>query len=282
MFAPPNYQNFGDMYNPGGLYNNMTPINNFAQYKHANNNKNVDHEEKIACPLIPIKKTVDPIVTGTSVLGIRYNGGVMIVADTLGSYGSLARFKSLQRIRSAGRFTAIGASGEYSDFQTLMVGLDQMIDNDFDEDDGIEKTPRQIYSYLGQVMYNKRNNMDPYYNQLVIGGFHKEKAFLGYVDLHGTSFEDETVATGYGAYIARPLLRKAYRDNLTSEEAKSILEDCMRVLYYRDARSINKLQMCNINKDGVQISDPYSVQSYWAYLEHPSRKNQIVYDPENF
>ena len=98
----------------------------------------------------------------------------------------------------------------------------------------------------------------------------------------GTSFEDETIATGYGAYIARPLLRKAYKNDLTSEEAKKILEDCMRVLYYRDARSINKLQICNINKDGVNISEPYSVQSHWDYLEHPSRKHQIVYNPEDF
>ena len=102
-----------------------------------------------------------------------------------GSYGSLARFKNLERIRSAGRFTAIGGSGEYSDFQTLMVGIDNLIDHDFDEDDGIEKTPKQIYSYVSQVMYNRRNNMDPYYNQLVIGGYHNEKPFLGYVDLQG-------------------------------------------------------------------------------------------------
>ena len=59
MFAPPNYQNFGDMYNPGGLYNNMTPINNFAQFKHTNNtNKHEEHEEqRTACPLMPIKRT---------------------------------------------------------------------------------------------------------------------------------------------------------------------------------------------------------------------------------
>jgi len=279
MFAPPNYM--GEMYNPGGLYSNLTPINNYAQYKHANQNKEKDEPLRNACPLMPIKRTTDPIVTGTSVLGIKYNGGVMIVADTLGSYGSLARFKSIQRIQKVGNYTAIGGSGEYSDFQTLMVQLEKMVDNDFDEDDGVEKTPREIYSYVSQVMYSRRNNMDPYYNQLVIGGFHQGKDFLGYVDLQGSSFEDVTVATGYGAYIARPLLRKAYKENLTKEEAKKILEDCMLVLYYRDARSINKMQISDISKDGVTISEPYSVKSNWAYLEHPSRKHQIVYDPEN-
>jgi len=279
MFAPPNY--FGEMYNPGGLYSNTTPINNFAQYQHVNQKKeNDDHQLRNACPLMPIKRTTDPIVTGTSVLGIKYNGGVLICADTLGSYGSLARFKSIQRIQKVGNYTAIGASGEYSDFQTLKVQLDKMIDNDFDEDDSTEKTPREIYSYVSQVMYSRRNNMDPYYNQLVIGGFNDGKEFLGYVDLQGSSFEDNTIATGYGAYIAIPLLRKAYKENLTREEAQKILEDSFRVLYYRDARTINKLQICDISKDGINISEPYSVKSHWAYLEHPSRKHQIVYEPE--
>jgi len=259
---------------------NSTPINNFAQFTHVHQTSVVPENSKISSSLIPTKKTTDPIVTGTSVLGIKYNGGVMIAADTLASYGSMARYKSVERIRKAGSFTAIGASGEYSDFQTLMQNIERMVDNDFDEEDGIEKTPKEIYSYLSQVMYSKRNNMDPYYNQLVVGGFHAGKSFLGYVDLLGSYFEDETQATGYGAYIARPLLRKAYKPNLTAVEAKQILEDCMRVLYYRDARCINKIQISDINEKGVHISEPYNLETHWAYLEPPSRKHQIVYDPK--
>lgn len=56
-------------------------------------------------------------MTGTSVLGIKYAGGVMLAADTLGSYGSLARFTDLRRIRRVGDYTLIAGSGEYSDFQ---------------------------------------------------------------------------------------------------------------------------------------------------------------------
>ncbi len=37
--------------------------------------------------------TLKPIVTGSSVVGIKYRDGVMLAADTLASYGSLARYK---------------------------------------------------------------------------------------------------------------------------------------------------------------------------------------------
>jgi 20S proteasome subunit beta 7 len=65
-----------------------------------------------------------PIVTGTSVLGLKYKDGIMMAADTLASYGSLARFKDVQRLRAVGDYTCIGAGGDMSDFQYLEKALD--------------------------------------------------------------------------------------------------------------------------------------------------------------
>jgi 20S proteasome subunit beta 7 len=70
--------------------------------------------------------------------------------------------------------------------------------------------------------------------------------FLSFVDLLGTTYSASTLATGYGAHIAQPLLRKAVEgreDILTEEQAHKIIENSMRVLYYRDARSINKVTL---------------------------------------
>lgn len=69
--------------------------------------------------------------------------------------------------------------------------------------------------------------------------------FLAYVDLLGTTYSSSTLATGYGSYIAQPLLRKAVEgkeDELTEDAARKILEESMTVLYYRDARSIYKVR----------------------------------------
>lgn len=68
---------------------------------------------------------------------------------------------------------------------------------------------------------------------------------MAYVDLLGTTYSASTLATGYGAYIALPLLRQAVEGNettLTEEEAKKLLTESMRVLFYRDARSLNKVR----------------------------------------
>jgi 20S proteasome subunit beta 7 len=81
----------------------------------------------------PKKQTLQPIVTGTTVIGLKYNGGVMLAADTLASYGSLARYKDIRRLDRVGENTIIGASGEMSDFQAIMKKLEHMNNDDIQQ-----------------------------------------------------------------------------------------------------------------------------------------------------
>jgi len=211
----------------------------------------------------PNTHTLEPYVTGTSVLGIKYKDGVMLAADTLASYGSLARFRDIRRISSLGKFTLMGSTGELSDSQYLIRLLDNLIVSDDMADDGSAYSPHSIHSYLTRILYEKRNKMDPLWGHFVIAGFRDGISYLGMSDLRGGSFQDETIATGYGAYIARPLLRNGYRPDLTKEEAKKLLESCLRVLYYRDARSLNRVQYATITAAGPEISEPYELDNNW-------------------
>lgn len=77
--------------------------------------------------------TSQPIVTGTTVLGIKYCDGVMLAADTLASYGSMARYKDVRRLEKVGESTLIGASGEISDFQSIKEMLQSMHQEDVNQ-----------------------------------------------------------------------------------------------------------------------------------------------------
>eukprot|EP00954_Amorphochlora_amoebiformis_P001635 128587-Amorphochlora_amoeboformis.AAC.1 len=123
----------------------------------------------------PSTRTTRPIVTGASVLAIKYKDGVMVMSDTLASYGSMARYKSVQRICKVNETTLIGASGEYSDFQYLKDLVEELTDEEFDEDDGASMSPKEIHSYLSRVMYNRRSKIDPLYNFVCVAGFKEGK-----------------------------------------------------------------------------------------------------------
>ncbi|CAE6447716.1 hypothetical protein ACGC1H_003363 [Rhizoctonia solani] len=217
-----------------------------------------------------IQRTQQPVVTGTSVLGIRYKDGIMLAADNLASYGSLARFKDMRRLHPVGKYTLIGAGGDMSDFQYLQHLLDNLIIEESNEDDAHELGPGEIYEYLSRVMYARRSKMNPLWNSMIVGGFKDGQSFMGYVDLLGTTYSASTIATGYGSMIAIPLLRKAVEGRettMTEEEGKALLVECMKVLFYRDARSLNKFQIATVTEQGIKIGESMEAQTEWAFAD---------------
>ncbi|XP_067169522.1 proteasome subunit beta type-4 [Apteryx mantelli] len=218
-----------------------------------------------AAGLQPLTRTLSPMVTGTSVLGVKFDGGVIIAADMLGSYGSLARFRNISRLLKVNDNTMLGASGDYADFQYLKQIIDQMVIDEELLGDGHSYSPKAIHSWLTRVMYNRRSKINPLWNTVVIGGYYNGESFLGYVDMLGVAYEAPTLATGYGAYLAQPLMREVLekKPSLTKEEARDLIERCMKILYYRDARSFNRYEVAIATEKGVEVEGPLTLEANW-------------------
>ncbi|XP_053823230.1 proteasome subunit beta type-4 isoform X1 [Vidua chalybeata] len=208
---------------------------------------------------LPAGRTLSPMVTGASVLGLKFSGGVLLAADTVGSYGSLARFRGVSRLLKVNDSTVLGASGDLADFQHLRQLLEQMVIDEELLGDGHSYSPRALHSWLTRVLYNRRSKINPLWNTVLIAGVYGGESFLGYVDMLGVAYEAPSLATGFGAYLAQPLLRAELErdrdgDRLpTREEARELLERCLRVLYYRDARSFNRVCIPNPSPNPSQI-----------------------------
>ncbi|XP_024884614.1 proteasome subunit beta type-4-like, partial [Temnothorax curvispinosus] len=174
-------------------------------------------------------------------VGFRNHNGIIIAADVLGSYGSLARYRNLELY--------------YVDLEKQCL------------DDGFSLKPKALHCWLTRVMYNRRSNFDPFLNNFIIAGLENGEPFLRTVDKLGTAYNDPVIATGYGAYMATPILRKAYEDNnqMNKEEAIELLYKVMQVLFYRDARSFPKYHLGIVTKEkGVEIQGPLTLDSFWG------------------
>jgi 20S proteasome subunit beta 7 len=224
----------------------------------------------------PTKHTSQPIVTGSTVIGMKYNGGVMLASDTLASYGSLARYKDVRRIQKIGDNTLIGASGEFSDYQSIIEMLENIHLSDLNQDDGYTRTPSEFFNYLRAVMYQRRNKGNPLWNQLIVAGYNKDQPFLGYVDLIGTTYEENFIATSFGAYIAIPLMRERWHADMDEGEARALLEDCLRVMFYRDCKSSNRIIIAKSTPEGTLISEPYELATEWETANYDLRHGSVV------
>jgi len=216
--------------------------------------------------LEPQKHTLQPIVTGTTVIGVKYTGGVLIACDTLACYGGQLRYKDVCRMKKVGNFTLLGASGEYSDFQHMGKLLDELDNEDFLYEDGSMMGPKQYSSYIGRVMYNKRCKMNPLYNQfVVVGKKGSEPAHLAYVDHQGTYFEEDYIATGFGSYLAMPILRNDWSADISLDAAKALVVKCLQVCFYRDVHAYNRIQFGVCDGENVTISDPFAMEHFWGH-----------------
>lgn len=241
----------------------------------------------------PKTATQSPSVTGTSVLGIKFADGVVLAADNLASYGSLARFDDVKRLRPFAGSSVVGFSGDVSDMQYLDRHLGELeVDEAYegnltaaeaagDDDDAAKDAgPKgglnaaNLHKYLSKLFYARRNKFDPLWNQLLVAGFDsKRKPFLAAADLRGTVFTSPSLATGFGAMLAQPIMRKyaATEEDaaqLTKEQAVKVIRDCMKVLYYRDARSWDGYSLAVVTEKGVEVSYDEKLEGQsWAFAE---------------
>jgi 20S proteasome subunit beta 7 len=239
------------------------------------------------------------MVTGSSVIGVVYNGGVMLAADTLLSYGTMAKSNNGRRMHClTGTSTLIGASGEYSDYQQLVRVLEAealqdtrtgIMDSLYSNEDSVVSpfTAVHTWNYLRMVMYQKRSKYNPYWNDLLVAGTDAtgSRPFLGSVDKLGTTVQENYIATGFGAYLAMPLLREKWHANLTEGEARALLEDCLTICYYRDCRASPFIQLakCAIVTDAdgkstsaAVISEPYKLETQWMAKEFVQPVGNLV------
>ncbi|KAK5987320.1 Proteasome subunit beta type-7 [Cladobotryum mycophilum] len=223
----------------------------------------------------PKQNTQQPIVTGTSVIGIKFKDGVVMAADNLASYGSLARFTDVKRLRTFAGTSVLGFSGDVSDMQYLDRHLiDLSLSEAYDSPDKPRLSAANLHRYLAKLLYHRRSKFDPLWNHILVGGLDDNgEPFLAAADLLGSTYSSPSLATGFGAMLAQPIMRRHVETDedakkLSREDAVNIIKECMKVLFYRDARSLDTYSIAVITKDGIDLKENEKLEKQsWAFAD---------------
>lgn len=252
-------------------------------------------------------------MTGTSVIAIKFKDGVVVASDNLGlfttntaifsllhfspltkgstflaSYGSLARFADIRRLRTFDNSSVIGFGGDVSDMQyldRLLQSLD-IRENFYYSSSSTSSSSttssqhtlnaKNLHTYLSKILYKRRSEFNPLWNNILVAGFDDDGSpFLSFADLLGTTFSGPSLATGFGAHLAQPLLRRLLPQDeasvreITRETAVNAVKECMKVLFYRDARSIDRYSIAIVTKEGgVEMKEDEKLEGQsWAFAD---------------
>ncbi|CBY08939.1 unnamed protein product [Oikopleura dioica] len=216
----------------------------------------------------PSTRTLSPSVTGGSILGIMFEGGVLLAGDRLGAYGGLHRFRDIDRIIKVNDNVLITYTGDVADFQYIEEILeDEQRENDM-RNDGYELGPSEYFNLMGRIMYNRRSKGNPLWNRIIVAGYDKaaDKPFMGQIDSKGTVFESHLIGTGFGGFLVHPLMERELEKidgRPTKEQATQILERALKVLYYRDKTTYNKWSIGTTEKSGSSIEASRELATNW-------------------
>lgn len=197
----------------------------------------------------------------------------LIISSVLASYGSLARFQDVKRLRTFDDSAVIGFSGDVSDMQYLDRVLNSLdIKENYSSYGKHTLNAKNLHTYLSKMLYRRRSEFNPLWNHILVAGFDQDgKPFLSSADLLGTTFSATSLATGFGAHLAVPVLRRLFPydmpvEDITREQAVKAIKECMKVLYYRDARSLDKYSIAVITEDGVELKEDEQLeQQNWGF-----------------
>ena len=134
---------------------------------------------------------------------------------------------------------------------------------------------KNLHTYLAKVLYKRRTDFNPLWNHLLVAGLDDDdQPFLASADLLGTTFTSPSLATGFGAHLAQPLLRKLFPEDeasvkdVTREQAIDTVKAVMKVLFYRDARSSDQYSIAVVTKEGVELKENEKLEGQsWAFAD---------------
>ena len=226
---------------------------------------------------------------GASVIGLKFNKGIIIACDTRMNYGrTLSLVSTNERIKALNNRTLIGYSGEFSDMQETKRILDELVLTDHLETNGKNAMgPVELGHYLSSLHYERRNKMDPYLNSAIVGGIDfNGDIVLMQVDPFGTFLTGNYFTTAFANYFACSLLRNNYPKNpndLTKDKALELIMKCFEVLFYRDTMAGDTIQFSVMEKDDnaplPKIENrKYKLQTKWEYKQfmQGNEKNYLI------
>ncbi|GAV08711.1 hypothetical protein RvY_18368 [Ramazzottius varieornatus] len=215
----------------------------------------------------PKQHSQGPSVSGTAVIGVAFKDGIVLAADTVGSYGTLCKIRTVPRLLKVNKNTVLAMSGDYADFQFIEQHIGKQSIRDFNSDDGYEWSPKSLHSWLTRVLYNARSKIDPLWNSYVVGGYETEtnRPYLGGLTMLGISYTSPYVATGFGRFIAQPFLADQVEKNpeLDEKTARVAAIHALRLLYYRNRESSNKYQLAVVTKDNAVVEPVKEFETAW-------------------
>lgn len=187
--------------------------------------------------------STDVIKTGTSTVGITFDGGVVVGADhraTMGHFIANKSVKKLFRISANVALTTAGLVGHAQSLSRTLAAELRLFELKRDQ----EMTVKGAATLTANILAGR-----PHYVQILIVGVDDSGASVYSIDSAGGSIPDVYCATGSGSPFMYGVLEDQYKPGLTQDEALALAAKSLLASAQRDAASGNGMDLAFITQE---------------------------------
>lgn len=185
--------------------------------------------------------------TGTTIVGVVFEGGVVLGADTRATAGDTIADKKCEKIHWMAPNMRCCGAGTAADTEmvTKTIGAQLTL---LRYESGKQTRVVQALTALKQKLYRYQGHIGA---ALVLGGYDVEGPYLATCAPHGSTDQLPFVSMGSGSIGAMAELEARYRDGMDVEAAKTLVRDAITAGIMNDPFSGSQVDLAVITRDGV-------------------------------
>jgi proteasome beta subunit len=187
--------------------------------------------------------TTDVVKTGTSTLGITFDGGVVVGADHRATMGHFIANKSVQKLFGISDYVALTTAGLVGHAQSLSRTLCAEL-RLYELKHGKPMTVKGAATLTANILSGR-----PHYVQLLIVGVDASGSSVYSIDSAGGSIPDVYCATGSGSPYMYGVLEDQFREGMSETDSLKIAAKALLASAQRDAASGNGMDLAVITPE---------------------------------
>jgi len=202
---------------------------------------------------------------GTTTLGFKYNGGIVMAVDSRATGGQYIGSGSVKKIIEINQFllgTMAGGAADCTYWERVLSKQCRLYELRNRERISVAAASKllvnMVYNYKGMGL-----SMG-----VMIAGWDKKGPGLYYVDNDGTRTPGEVFSVGSGSIYAYGVLDSGYKKDLTDQEAFELGRRAIYHATYRDASSGGIIRVYHVKETGWEvISEEDCTELHYKYQE---------------
>ncbi|NP_001312872.1 proteasome subunit beta type-6 [Nicotiana tabacum] len=189
-----------------------------------------------------------PHSMGTTIIGVTYNGGVVLGADSRTSTGMYVANRASDKITQLTDNVYVCRSGSAADSQIVSDYVRYFL-HQHTIQLGQPATVKVAANLTRLLSYNNKDRLQ---TGMIIGGWDKYEGGKIYgIPPGGTVLEQPFAIGGSGSSYLYGFFDQAWKEGMTQEEAEKLVVTAVSLAIARDGASGGVVRTVTINKDGA-------------------------------